>query len=67
MREYNLQESTYAVFLYNTCFLSQGFFKSSDFNGSVVVNVHAANAEMCSVLFLPQACLIFEQLICSEN
>lgn len=29
--------------------------------------MNTANAETCSVLFLPQASLIFEQLICSEN
>ena len=29
--------------------------------------MNTANAETCSVLFLPRASLIFEQLICSEN
>lgn len=43
------------------------FFKSSGFSESMIVNVNTANAETCSVLFLPQASLIFEQLICSEN
>lgn len=67
MVEYNLQETTPAVILYNICLLSEGFFKSSDFRESVIVNVNTANTETCSVLFLPWASLIFEQLICSEN
>lgn len=48
-------------------FKSRIFFKSSDFDESVIVNVNTVNVETCSVLFLPWASLIFEQLICSEN